>query len=269
MASWVYFGACSLADTVSYVTLITYGLVALLAGFIDTLAGGGGLITIPALLLGGIPSLEALGTNKLQGAVGTLVASLSLLGRSKLNLQSVILPFFMALTGGVAGAVSVQHINAATLDIVVPFVLIGIALYFLLAPKAGDVERNPRITEGSYVGLALPIIGFYDGFFGPGTGSFFALSGTGLRGWDLIRSTASAKIFNFASSLASLAIFIYDGKVLWLIGAAMIAGQLVGARLGAHAVVIGGAKAIKPAIVLVCLAMLCRYAWQKGIYHLL
>lgn len=236
----------------------------MIAGFIDTLAGGGGLVTVPALLLGGIPPLQALGTNKLQGTCGALVASLNLLRRSKFVLRTIILPFFMALAGGTLGALLVQNIDSRALDFIVPVVLVGIAFYFLLAPKAGDVERQPRITERLYATMVLPLIGFYDGFFGPGTGSFYALSGVSLRGWDLIRATASAKLFNFASSLASLAVFIYNGEVAWLVGIVMICGQIVGARLGSSVVVSGGAKIIRPMIVIVSVIMLARYVWQKA-----
>jgi uncharacterized membrane protein YfcA len=104
----------------------------------------------------------------------------------------------------------------------------------------------------------------YDGLFGPGAGSFYALSGVALRGLGLVRATASAKLFNFASNLASLGIFVYGGKVLWLIGGIMITGQMIGARLGALAVHRGGEKLIRPMIILVCLAMLAKYVLQKA-----
>ncbi len=244
--------------------LSTYACVAVLAGFIDTLAGGGGLITVPALLLGGMPPLLTLGTNKLQGACGAFVAAVSLIKRSKLEPLSIISPFVASLAGGVIGAVVVQRINSKALDFIVPVVLTMIAAYFLLAPRAGEVERQPRMSRGSYCALMLPLIGFYDGFFGPGTGSFYALTAVSLRGWDLIRATASAKLFNFASSLASLFVFIYDGQVAWEVGAVMIIGQVVGARLGSLTVVNGGARVIRPLIVTVSIIMLARYAWQKG-----
>ncbi len=245
--------------------LVLYGVIAIVAGFIDTLAGGGGLITVPALLLGGFSPLLSLGTNKLQGVFGTLVASASLIRKSQVTASSLLLPFSMSLVGGAFGSMAVRQMDAKSLDIIVPLVLASIALYFLLAPKAGEVERKPRLKEGYYASLVLPGIGFYDGFFGPGTGSFYALSGVSLRGWNLIRATANAKLFNLASSLASLAIFVQGSKVLWLLGLAMICGQVIGARLGSLVVMNGGAKIIRPTIVVVCVVMLGRYLWQKGL----
>lgn len=246
-------------------TLCAYGLVAVVAGFVDTLAGGGGLITIPALLLGGLPPLQALGTNKLQGTFGVLTSSLSLLGESRLGARSLVLPFVLVLVGSALGATLVQAIDPRDLDILVPVVLSAIALYFIAAPRAGEVERQPRLGERPYTALVLPAIGFYDGFFGPGAGSFFALSGVGLRGWDLVRATASAKIFNLASNLAGLGIFVWHGRIVWPIGVAMALGQCVGARLGASVVTRRGARIIRPMIVVVSVTMLCRYAWQKGL----
>ncbi len=246
--------------------LALYGLVAVIAGFIDTLAGGGGLLTVPALLLGGFSPLQTLGTNKLQGVFGTFVATASLFRRSEVTALSAVLPFSMSLIGGAIGAVAVQQVNARSLDLAVPIVLVAIALYFLLAPKAGSVERKPRLHERGYSLFVLPSIGFYDGFFGPGTGSFYALTGVSLRGWDLVRATANAKLFNLASSLASLIIFIRGGRVMWLIGLAMICGQVVGARFGSTVVMKGGAKVIRPMIVVVCVVMLGRYMFQKGLF---
>jgi uncharacterized membrane protein YfcA len=159
----------------------------------------------------------------------------------------------------------VQFVHTETLDVVIPVVLTCIALYFLLAPKAGVLDSRPRIKHGAYQGMVVPGIGFYDGMFGPGTGSFFSLAGVSLRGQNLVTATAHAKVLNFASNVASLMVFIVGGKVLWTIGAAMIVGQVIGAWLGAHAVVRGGTRLIRPVIVSVCFIMLGRYLWQKGL----
>jgi uncharacterized membrane protein YfcA len=249
---------------VTYGALAAFGGTAVVAGFVDTIAGGGGLITVPALLLGGVPPLQVLGTNKLQSALGVLVASLSLFSKSGLDAMSVGRAFAMASLGGALGAFLVQRVDAKALDVAIPMVLSGIALYFLLAPTAGDVEQKPRLGKARFEMIVVPCIGLYDGLFGPGAGSFYALSGVALRGLGLVRATASAKLFNFASNLASLGMFIYGGKVLWAIGGVMIFGQVVGARLGALAVDKGGEKLIRPMIIVVCLAMLAKYVLQKA-----
>lgn len=239
---------------------------ATVAGFVDTVAGGGGLITLPVLLLAQLPPVHALATNKLQGSFGTFTASYAMLRRRLVRWAEVRWPFAAALAGAAAGTFAVQHVHAGALDVIIPVVLVGIGLYFLLAPGAGDVERRPRLGAGAYRNGVVPAIGFYDGFFGPGTGSFFSLAGVSLRGQSLVTATANAKLLNFASNAASLAVFVVGGKVVWMAGAVMIVGQVIGAWLGSHAVVRGGARLIRPLIVVMCTAMVLRYAWQKGLF---
>lgn len=238
---------------------------AMVAGFVDTVAGGGGLITLPMLLLAQVPPVHALATNKLQGCFGTMTSSYAMLRRRLVRWSGVRGLFAASLIGAALGTLAVQHIHEQALDVAIPVVLVVIGLYFLLAPGAGDIDRCPRIGEGSYRNAVVPFIGFYDGFFGPGTGSFFSLAGVSLRGQSLVRATANAKLLNFASNVASLTIFAVGGKVLWLVGGVMVVGQVLGAWLGSHAVVRGGARLIRPLIVLMCTAMVLRYAWQKGL----
>lgn len=238
---------------------------ATVAGFVDAIAGGGGLITIPVLLLTQLPPLHALATNKLQASSGSLTASLMVIRGGLVKFGDVRSLFIASLIGSAIGTIAVQFIQAQTLDIVIPIVLVGIAAYFLLAPNAGAIEKKPRLNRSLYQGTVVPGIGFYDGMFGPGTGSFFSLAGVALRGQDLITATANAKVLNFASNIASLTVFIFGGKVVWTAGAAMVAGQVIGAWGGSHAMVRGGTKLIRPMIVTVCVVMLGRYLWQKGL----
>jgi uncharacterized membrane protein YfcA len=245
--------------------LLVLFAAATVAGFLDALAGGGGLITLPVLLLAQVPPLHALATNKLQGSFGALTASLMVTRRGLVRLAEVRLLFLASLIGAALGAFAVQFVQASTLDIVIPLVLVCIGLYFLLAPNAGAIDSRPRLAAGPYRGVVVPGIGFYDGMFGPGAGSFFSLAGVALRGQNLVTATAHAKLLNFASNIASLAVFVAGGKVLWSVGAAMVAGQIIGAWGGAHAMVRGGTKLIRPLIVTVCFVMLGRYLWQKGL----
>lgn len=240
-------------------------VAATLAGFVDAIAGGGGLITIPVLLLAQVPPLHTLATNKLQGSFGSLTATLMMLRKGLIQFANVRLLFICSLIGAALGAFAVQFVSTKTLDVVIPAVLVAIALYFLLAPNAGAIDSKPRMTDGTYRGTVVPAIGFYDGMFGPGTGSFFSMAGVALRGQNLVTATANAKALNFASNLGSLLVFIFGGKVVWIAGAVMIAGQIVGAWGGSHAMVRGGTKLIRPMIVTVCVVMLGRYLWQKGL----
>ena len=248
--------------------IATLFIAATIAGFIDAISGGGGLITIPVLLLAQVPPLHALATNKLQASFGSLTASLMALRRRLVHWSQVRMLFACSLIGAAAGAFALQFINPKTLDIVIPMVLVGIALYFLLAPNAGVMESRPRVNKLIYQSTIVPGIGFYDGMFGPGTGSFFSLAGVALRGQDLITATANAKVLNFASNIASLMVFIAGGKIVWAAGGAMVAGQIIGAWGGSHAMVRGGVRLIRPLIVIVCVVMLGRYLWQKNFFQM-
>ncbi|MTJ80417.1 MAG: TSUP family transporter [Telmatospirillum sp.] len=238
--------------------------VALTAGFIDAMAGGGGLITIPALLLMQLPPLLALGTNKLQGCSGSLTATYAMMKNRQVRFRDIRIPFLTAFLGAGIGTLAVQQIDPKALDALIPLILLGIGFYFLLSPNAGEVDSKPRLGNGLYRFLVVPVIGFYDGFFGPGTGSFFSLVGVSLRGQNLISATAVAKVLNFATNVASLAMFVAGGKVIWMVGLVMVGGQVIGAYAGAHAAIKGGARLIRPVIVVVCFAMVLRYFWQKG-----
>jgi len=238
-------------------------LVAGLAGFIDTIAGGGGLIALPALLLAQVPPIEALATNKLQGSFGTLTSALTMIKKRKVRFKDIRWLFVASLIGSVVGTIVVHFINPEVLDVIIPVVLIAIALYFLLAPAAGQHETPPKISDKAYRWIATPLIGFYDGFFGPGTGALFSASKVYLRGRELIRATATAKVLNFASNVSSLIIFAFSGKVVWIVGGAMICGQIVGAYAGTHMVISKGSKLIRPLIVTICIAMAIRYFWEK------
>ncbi len=243
--------------------LVLLFFVAMLAGFVDTIAGGGGLITIPVLLLAQIPPINALATNKLQGSFGTLTSSLTMLRKRIVRFEDVWKPALMSFMGAALGTIIIQMIDVSVLDIVIPVVLVLIGLYFLFTPSAGKLERVPRISARVFNSTVVPIIALYDGVFGPGTGSFFSLANVALRGQQIIKATANAKIFNFASNVASVMLFILGGKVLWLIGGIMIIGQIIGAYVGSLMVINHGSKFIRPLIVLVCFVMVTRYLLEK------
>lgn len=229
--------------------------IAIAAGFIDTIAGGGGLIALPALLLANVPPLQALATNKLQGTFGTLTSSAIMLSKKVVTWRSVRKAFVMSLIGSALGTLLVHLIDAELLMLLIPLVLISIALYFGLNKQVGHTETEPRISESSYQYAVVPLIGFYDGFFGPGTGSLFTFTNVALMGKTLIKATANAKCLNFASNIVSLCIFIATGYISWVIGGVMVLGQIIGARLGSHVVLNHGQSWIRPLIVSICVLM--------------
>lgn len=243
---------------ITWHALVILALVALLAGFLDTLAGGGGLLTLPALLLAGVPPLAALGTNKLQGSFGTGMATYQVLRRRRVSWADVKWPMLIAFAGSVAGAVGIQFVDTDGLRILIPAVLALIAAYFLFVPRAHHPPAEPRISEGAFQGAVVPAIGAYDGAFGPGTGSLFALGGVALRAQTLVQSTAVAKTLNFATNIASLAVFLVVGQVVWVAGAAMIGGQLLGSYVASHVLFRVKPLVLRALIVVMSLGMLVR-----------
>ena len=229
--------------------------VAILAGFIDAIAGGGGLLTIPALMWAGLPPAAALGTNKLQACGGSFFASLYFVRKGLVNLKQIKLALACAFVGSALGTISVQLIDAKVLELVLPFLILAIGCYFLFSKKISEDDKHQVLTPGVFAFTAALGVGFYDGFFGPGTGSFFALAFVTLAGFGLAKATAHAKLLNFSTNIASLVFFALGGKVVWLLGLVMLLGQAIGATLGSRLVVTKGTKIIKPLVVTMSLLM--------------
>ncbi len=246
-----------LSLTLEVILMLT--AVAAVAGFIDAIAGGGGLLTIPAMLLANIPPVLTLGTNKLQAASGALTASITMIRKGVVSPSKMKLAIAGAFIGSVLGTIAVQMSPPDMLEKLIPFLIAAIGIYTLFAPSLGEVEAEPRVSESTWQRVVAPLIGFYDGYVGPGTGMFFALGNVALRGRQIIAATGAAKVLNLSTNIASLIFFIIGGNVLWKVGLAMMVGQTIGAYAGSHMVVKGGSKIIRPVIVLVCLAMVTKY----------
>ena len=234
--------------------------VAVVSGFIDAIAGGGGLLVMPALLSAGIPPINALATNKLQSSFGTGTA-LRNYWRSGLvewsrNRLSVLLVF----AGAAIGCIAVQLIDTRLLSLIVPVLLVAAALYILLSPRMTDEDAQHRVTSRGYAPVG-GAIGFYDGFFGPGAGTFYTTSLVALRGYGLTKATALTKLLNFASNIASILFFAVGGKMLWLLGFSMAFGAMVGGWLGSHTALRFGARLIRPLLVVMSLGLTGRLLW--------
>ncbi|WP_415648095.1 TSUP family transporter [Stackebrandtia soli] len=252
-------------ETVAPTLLLMLFVVALLAGCVDAVAGGGGLLTLPALLLAQVPPVHALATNKLQSSFGTLTSAVSMRRRGLTDGVQLTVPFLCALAGAALGAVSIQFVRTDTLQVAVPVVLVAIGLYFVFMPGNGTESRDPRMSTRTYHSMVVPGIGFYDGAFGPGTGSFFTAAGVSLRGQHLVAATAQAKTLNFATNIAALVVFLIGGKLMWVLGGIMAIGQIAGAYVGAIIVHRGGARLIRPIVVVMCVAMLVQYLWKEDL----
>jgi len=230
-------------------------MVAALAGFVDAIAGGGGLLALPALLAAGLPPLQALATNKLQGSFGTLTATVHHVRHGGLKLRELWPAVLLTFIGAASGTVCVQVLPNTLLEHLVPVLLIGFAVYFLFSLRVGDADARQRIGLPAFGLLIGFTVGFYDGFFGPGTGSFFALGFVLLLGWNLRRATGGTKLLNFTSNIASLLFFALGGHVLWGLGLVMGLAQVAGAWAGSHMVLRHGSRIVRPLLVVVCLAL--------------
>ena len=234
--------------------------VAVLTGFIDAIAGGGGLIMMPALLFCGVPPLDALGTNKLQSMFGTGTALRNYWRSGLVEWRPNRLTVLLVFIGAAVGALVVQAIEAHLLGLIIPVLLVAAAVYILLSPRMTDDDVHQRVSPTGYAPLG-GAIGFYDGFFGPGTGTFFTTSLVGLRGYGLTRATALTKMFNFTSNAASVLLFALGGHLLWLLGLGMAAGAMLGGWLGSRTALKFGARLIRPLLVLISLGMTARLLW--------
>ena len=244
--------------------LLLLFVIATLAGFIDAIAGGGGLITIPALLAVGMPPTMALGTNKLQSCGGSFSASWYFIRRKAVNLREIMELILFTFVGAVLGTLLVQQMDTGFLKKILPFLIFAIGIYFLLTPKLGESDKKQRVSYWRFALTAGLGIGFYDGFFGPGTGSFLSLAFVLLLGFNLAKATAHAKVLNFTSNIASLIFFEIGGQVIWSVGFTMLVGQFLGARLGARMVLTKGQKLIRPMVVVVAFIMATKLAFDYG-----
>lgn len=230
-------------------------IIACFAGFIDAAAGGGGLITIPALLFTGMPPVQALGTNKFQACFGSFSASLHFIRQGLIKPRRMIIMISSVAVASALGAYTVQLINPQLLLNFLPLVFMAIAIYSLVTRQLGEQSTKAHISDTQFALTAAPSVGFYDGFAGPGTGTFFALAFVKLLGMDFVTATAHAKILNFTSNVCSLVVFALSGQILFAAGLCMAGGQFLGAKLGAKTVIRKGAGFIRVLTVIVSVAI--------------
>lgn len=218
----------------------------LVAGTVDAIAGGGGLLALPVLLGFGLPAPMALGTAKLQGAFGSGSATWSFARRGAVRLSACRLGFALTALGAVGGAFTVRRLDPQFLGALIPWLLVALVVYMVFRPKLGETSRHHRMEPLPFYLLFGLGLGFYDGFFGPGVGSFWTIVFVTVLGHDFVRAAGHTKVMNFASNLAALVFFAVAGTVFWLPGLVMGAGQLLGGRLGAHLAMTRGARFIRP-----------------------
>ena len=239
----------------STTVLVLMGLAAVCAGWVDAVVGGGGLVQIPALLLG-FPQaapVQILATNKLSSICGTSVSAATYYRRVKPDLRTAIPLALLAFGGSLIGASLVSHISRAAFNPIILVVLIGVGAFTVLKPEIGlltDLRFSGRRHVLAAAGVGF-VIGIYDGALGPGTGSFLVIALVGLLGYAFVQASAKAKIANVATNLAALAIFIPAGAVMWKVGLLMGLGNLAGGYVGARTAVARGGRFIRIVFVIV------------------
>ena len=235
--------------------LATLFVVATLASTLDAIAGGGGLLTLPALLLAGLSPVQALGTSKLQSSFGSLSSTFAFARRGMIDWKTGLPVAVGVAIAGLCGALCASLLSPQVLRAVVPVLLIAIALYFGFSRALKTEDVAPRMALIPFACFVAPLVGFYDGVFGPGAGAFYMVAIVTLLGYGVLKATAHTKLANAASNLGSLTLFILKGVVVWPMGLAMAAGAFIGAQVGSRLAMRFGPKLIRPLLVVISCAM--------------
>jgi uncharacterized membrane protein YfcA len=242
-----------LPDLAVWQVLLLCG-VAAVAGLVDAVAGGGGLLSVPALLIAGMPPHLALGTNKAQAVVGTGTALWRFVRAGKVSAARARWMGPLGFLGSLAGAWGVFWVRPEVLTPLVMLLLAAAAVSMILVkPREGEARGRPWIAPLLALGIAA-----YDGFFGPGTGTFLIVSFTLLLGLGAAEASAEAKVVNFASNLAAVVLFASKDAVVWRVALPMAAAQIVGGWLGAHLTIRRGAGLVRGMLLLVTAALLVK-----------
>ena len=251
-----------LLDPNNWILLIAVGLS---AGFIDAIVGGGGMLTIPALLSLGLPPHLTLGTNKLAASFGSGIAAFTYYKKQLFTPSFWRKSFYSTLTGAMCGTIFVNLIHAQWLDKALPVIILAVAIYTLFN-RLRDIDNHqlPAKNKKLYQQQVIQgfLLGFYDGSAGPGTGSFWVISTMRLYRLNILLASGVSKSMNFTSNLVSLLIFIYFGQINWLIGVTMGVCIMLGSFIGAHSAIHFGAKFIRPIFITIVVIMAVKLGYE-------
>ena len=243
---------------------IALAAVALFAGFFDAIAGGGGLLTLPALFIAGVDPLAAMATNKFQASSASVSAVWTFTRKRMIEWRADLPMVCLSFIGGIAGALSISMLDRAVLESIVPILLIAVAAYFAFSPTLGDQDRKQRLSRFTFTLVVVPTIGFYDGIFGPGTGSFFMVACTLLLGQQLMQAICRSKLLNACCNLGALSVFAFSGAIIWPLALAMALCAIIGAQVGARCALYFGPRLVKPLLVVVCCLMAIKLLFSDG-----
>ncbi|MFE4958096.1 sulfite exporter TauE/SafE family protein [Streptomyces sp. NPDC056653] len=256
---------------ITLTTLVVLCLAAAAAGWIDAVVGGGGLLLLPALLLGlpHVPAAHVLGTNKAVAIVGTSGAAVTYARKAPVKVGTAVRIGLMALTGSMTGAFFAAGISSDVLRPVIMVVLLAVAAFVMLRPQFGKeaAEATDRKVTRARIVTAIVLvgggIGFYDGLFGPGTGTFLVFALTAVLHLDLVTASATAKIVNVCTNGGALAMFAYQGNVMWQLAALMAVFNLAGGLLGARTALRKGSEFVRGVLLVVVFSLVARLAFDQ------
>jgi len=240
-------------------------MAAFAAGFIDAIVGGGGLIQTPAtlVLLGSFPVVNAIGTTKIPSFSGTLLAAFQYMKKVQVNWRITVVMCVLAFFASFAGSELLTVVSNQFMKPVLFFILLGVAVYTWIKKDFGQQQASEVHEEKEmvYAVMISTIIGFYDGFIGPGTGSFLILAMIYFLGFDFLHASAHAKLVNLATNVGSIMLFTFKGKIIWMAALPMAASNALGGLLGARLAISKGNRLIRIFFMLIVLATLVRLGW--------
>ncbi|MDB5815592.1 MAG: hypothetical protein JWN23_2709 [Rhodocyclales bacterium] len=246
--------------------LLLLGGGALLAGFVDAVVGGGGLIQLPLLLavFPGAPIAVLFGTNKLSSIAGTLLATVHYSRSISIPARIAGPAAVAALPGAALGAAAVSLLAPGTVRPLVLGLLVAVGLYTWRRPDFGRLQVSGIVRDriGSVSTLTGFGLGFYDGFFGPGTGSFLIFAFVRLFGLDMVHASASAKLVNLATNFAALVFFVLHQGVMWRVGLVMAAANVIGAFLGSHMTLKHGSGFVRWMLICIVTVLMAKLTWD-------
>ena len=252
--------------------LVFLALAGLAAGFVDAVVGGGGLIQLPALLVGlpGASPVQLLATNKLGSIMGTTTSSVTYYRRIRPDLRTALPLAGAAFAGSLGGAALAFLISKAAFNPIILAVLVGVGVYTLAKPSMGQLQqlrfghRHPRrhLATAALIGV---VVGAYDGALGPGTGSFFVFALVSVLGYGFLEASAKAKIANLATNLAALVVFVPQGAVIWQVGLLMGGCNVIGGYLGTRVAVSRGSRFVRVFFVLVLAAFIVKIGYDTAV----
>ncbi len=240
---------------ISNLTIVLLTFVAFFAGLFSAVAGAGGMITLPVLMWAGLPPINAMATNKVQSAIGTLSSTINFFRKGHIDIKILWPGLITAFTGAMLGVFCFRLLGNDVLQSMLPILLIAASIYFLFSPKVSDEDSTAKLTTNQFNFWITLGMGFYGGFFGPGMATFFAMAFIGLLGYNSRKATAHTKPLVLVINGSSAVVFIIAGDVYWTLAISMALAQFAGARIGSNLVISKGSKIIRPALILASLAI--------------